>query len=219
MEMLKKGIHVDYALRLLKQGFVCIPLRAGGKHLDLVAMSIDPLHLRTMRKELKDVMFTGITLALSLKPPSPDEIARWFGEFHGNVGILAGHGNLIVLDFDRPDAFFRWSKSRAAMVSSTPVARTPHGFHVYLQSDQPTVTSSLYAGLRRIGHVKALGGYVVSSPSLLRDGSTYSWLPGQSPFDCSPQYVPDLASISLRGESPLKSFHDRLRKRGYFTNQ
>ncbi len=219
MNRRENGAHVEYALQLLNQGFVCLPLRSGGKHLDLAAMGIEPLHLRTMGKKLKEAMFTGITLALSLKPPGPDEIARWFSGFSGNIGILAGHGNLIVLDFDCPSAYDRWRKSQEALVSHTPVARTPRGFHVYLRSAQPTVTSSLYAGLRRIGHVKALSGYVVSSPSRLRDGTTYSWLPGQSPFVCSPQAIPDLASLSLHGESPLKRVYDRLRKRGYFSHQ
>lgn len=217
--MLETGIHANHALQLLKQGFVCLPLRPGGKHLDLAAMGIEPLHHHTMGKKLKEVMFSGITLAFSLKPPSPDEIAQWFGEFHGNIGILTGHNNLIVLDFDCPAAFYRWQKSQAALIERTPVARTPHGFHVYLRSAQPTVTSSLYAGLRKVGHVKALSGYVVSSPSQLQDGSIYSWLPGQSPFDCSPQNIPDLASLALHGESPLKRTYDRLLKRGYFSHR
>lgn len=219
MEMPQTGIHLDYALRLLKQGFVCLPLRAGSKHLDLAAMGIAPLHLSTRRKDLKEAMFTGISLALSLKPPSPDEMTRWFSGFHGNIGILAGHGNLMVLDFDSGADFDRWRKSRDVLVSQTPVARTPRGFHVYLRAALPTLTSSMYVGLRRIGHVKALSGYVASSPSRLQDGSIYSWLPGQSPFDCSPQDVSDLASLSLHGVSPLKSFYDGLLNRGYFDHQ
>nr|WP_225071307.1 bifunctional DNA primase/polymerase [Desulfuromonas sp. CSMB_57] len=219
MKRLRAGIHVDYALQLLNKGFVCLPLRAGGKHLDLAAMGIEPLHLHTMGKRLKEAMFTGITMSLSLKPPGADDIERWFSEFSGNIGILAGHGNLIVLDFDCPAAFFRWRKSHTELVSRTPVAQTPGGFHVYLRSTQPTVTSSLYGGLRKAGHIKALSGYVVSSPSRLQDGSTYSWLPGQSPFDCSPQEVPDLGSLSLYGESPLKRVYDRILKRGYFDHQ
>lgn len=218
MNRREQGTHVEYALQLFKQGIVCLPLRAGGKHLDLAAMGIEPLHLHTMGKKLKEVMFSGITLALSLKPPGEDEIAHWFKEFKGNVGILAGHGNLIVLDFDCPSAYYRWRTSHKTLVSHTPVARTPNGFHVYLRSAQPTVSSSLYSGLRKAGHVKALSGYVVSSPSRLQDGSTYSWLPGQSPFECSPQNVSSLASISLHGESPFKRVYDRILKRGSFNH-
>jgi hypothetical protein len=213
------GVHFEYALRLRRLGYVCVPLRPNGKHLDLAAMGYEPLHLQTMRKNLKEVLFTGIALSLSLKHPGHDEIAQWFAGCQGNIGIVAGHENLVVLDFDRAADFDRWRRSREALASSTPVARTPHGFHLYLKVMQPTVTSSLYAGMRRIGHVKGLSGYVVISPSRLRDGSTYAWLPGQSPFECSPVEVPDLAALSLRGESPLKHWYDRLRRRGYFESQ
>ena len=81
------------------------------------------------------------------------------------------------------------------------------------------VSSSLHFRLRRVGHAKALGGYVVSSPSVLKDGQTYSWLPRQTPFDVEPQLVDSLASVGLRPVSPLKEYYDRMRNRGFFERQ
>ena len=207
---------LDYALRMFDCGLICLPLRQQGKHLDLAAMGYEPVHLRTMRKNLKELAFTGVAFHLAQQPPDRETVARWFDGFAGNVGVLGGHANLLILDFDDPRHFERWSASRDALVQSTPVARSPSGFHVYLRSSGPIISSSLHFGLRRVGHVKALGGYAVASPSVLRAGSQYSWLPGQSPFDVSPAVIVDLASIALQHESPLKVVYDRLLGRGYF---
>jgi hypothetical protein len=212
-------IHLDYALRLLDRGVVCLPLREGAKHLDLQAMGYVPLHMRTMRKDLKELAFTGIAFHLSQFPPSRDTIGRWFDGFQGNVGILGGYANLLVLDFDNAEDFGRWRRTREALVGSTPVARSPSGFHVFLKSDEPVVSSSLHFGLRRVGHAKSLGGYVVGSPSVLKNGAGYSWLPGQSPFDVEPHAVTNLAAVSLLPVSPLKHLYDRLWNRGYFEEQ
>lgn len=212
-------IEIDYAVRLLAKGYICLPLRAGGKHLDLAAMEYDPLHLRNQRKDLKELAFCSIAFQLSQKPPTSDDIERWFRNFSGNVGILGGFSNLLVLDFDDAAAYRSWVRRHGAIAGRTPMARSPNGFHVYLRTREPTVSSSLHFGMRRVGHVKALGGYVVGSPSVLRDGSSYSWLENQSPFDIEPQPIDSLASLSLRPVSPLKHYYDRMRNRGFFEGQ
>jgi len=81
------------------------------------------------------------------------------------------------------------------------------------------VSSSLYFGMRRVGHVKALGGYIVASPSVLKDGTSYTWQVGQSPFDVEPLLVDSLASLGLRPVSLLKHHYDRMLKRGFFERQ
>jgi hypothetical protein len=209
----------DYAVRLLEQGYICLPLRAGGKHLDLEAMEYDALHLQTRRKDLKELAFCSIAFQLSQKPPTGEDIERWFRGFGGNLGIVGGFSNLLILDFDNADAFRGWFGLHREIANRTPVARSPNGFHVYLRTVEPTVSSSLHFGTRRIGHVKALGGYVVGSPSVLKDGSSYSWLEHQSPFDVEPQQIDSLASLSLRPVSPLKHYYDRIRNRGFFERQ
>ncbi|TPN89780.1 bifunctional DNA primase/polymerase [Mesorhizobium sp. CU2] len=216
---MQRGVLTDYVLKLRDRGYVCLPLRAGGKHLDLAAMAYDPLHWRTLRKDLKELAFTSIAFHLSQKPPGSEEIARWFRGFSGNVGILGGYANLLVLDFDDAAGYRNWLDGHKEIASRTPMARSPVGFHVYLRSREPTVSSSLHFGMRRVGHAKALGGYIVASPSLLKDGSCYSWIDGQSPLDVEPQAVDSLASLSLSPVSPFKHFYDRLLRRGFFERQ
>ena len=216
---MQSGVLADYAMELLERGYICLPLRTGGKHLDLAAMGYDPLHLRTLRKDLKELAFTAITFQLSQKPPGSGDIARWFGDFLGNVGILGGYANLMILDFDDGAGYRSWQGENKGTADRTPTARSPNGFHVFLRTLEPVVSSSLYLGMRRIGHIKALGGYVVGCPSVLKDGSAYRWVEGQSPFDVEPQIVRDLAGLSLRPVSLLKHHYDRLLKRGFFERQ
>ncbi|WP_246684630.1 bifunctional DNA primase/polymerase [Mesorhizobium sp. B2-7-1] len=216
---MQPGGLTEYAISLLERGYICLPLRAGGKHLDLAAMEYDPLHLRTLRKDLKELAFTSITFQLAQKPPTSGDTARWFRDFAGNVGILGGFSNLMILDFDDAVGYQAWLADHKAIANATPIARSPSGFHVYLRTREPMVSSSLHFGLRRVGHVKALGGYVVGSPSVLRDGSSYSWVKGQSPFDIEPRVVDGLGSLSLRPVSLLKYCYNRLLKRGFFERQ
>ena len=209
----------DYALRLLAKGYVCLPLRAGGKHLDLAAMGYDPVHLNSRRKDLKELAFRSIAFQLAQRPPASEDIERWFRAFSGNVGIVGGASNLLILDFDDAAAYRAWQRIHEGIASRTPVARSPSGFHIYLRTHEPTVSSSLHFRMRRVGHIKALGGYIVASPSVLKDGSSYSWLDGQSPFDVEPQPVDNLDSLALRPVSPLKHYYDRMLKRGFFERQ
>jgi hypothetical protein len=209
----------DYAIQLLAKGYICVPLRKGGKHLDLQAMEYDPLHLRARRKDLKELAFRSIAFQLSQKPPSSDAIRRWFLNSSGNIGMLGGYANLLVLDFDSAGDFQNWSRLHSELARRTPLARSPNGFHVYLRTKEPTISSSMYSGLRRVGHLKALGGYVVASPSTLDGGSSYTWVAGQSPFEVDPQTVESLAEISLGAVSPLKHYYDRVLDRGFFKTQ
>ncbi|MFO1183598.1 MAG: bifunctional DNA primase/polymerase [Bauldia sp.] len=207
---------LDYALALRAKGFIAVPLVGGGKHLDLAAMGYRPVHLATRRKVLKELAFTGIAFTLAQCPPPEETVRRWFAGDGGNLGILGGAGDLVILDFDSREVFERWRDRHAALVGSTPVELTPRGAHVYVRCPQPTVSSSMHFGFRRAGHIKALGGYAVSAPSRLRDGSSYSWVEGRSLLDVEPQIIGDLQAISLHPASPAKRWHDRLLRRGYF---
>ncbi|WP_434724980.1 bifunctional DNA primase/polymerase [Mesorhizobium sp. RIZ17] len=216
---MQPGELTEYAISLLERGYICLPLRAGSKHLDLAAMEYDPLHLRTLRKDLKELAFTSVAFQLAQKPPGSGDIARWFRDFAGNIGILGGFSNLMILDFDDAAGYRAWLADHKTIANATPTAKSPSGFHVYLRTREPMVSSSLHFGLRRVGHVKALGGYVVGSPSVLGDGSSYSWIKSQSPFDIEPQVVDDLGSLSLRPVSMLKHHYNRVLKRGFFERQ
>jgi hypothetical protein len=206
----------DYALKLLSRGFVCVPLSREGRHLDLETMGYAPLHLRTMRKNLKELAFSSVTFQLSQHPPDSDTIANWFDGFSGNVGIVGGFANLAVLDFDREDLYGKWRRKHPDLASSTPTAKSPNGFHVYLRTETPEVSSSLHLGFRRAGYVKALGGYVLCPPSQMGDGAAYRWLPAQSPFETEIRTIESFRRFSLRPVSPFKSFYDRILDRGGF---
>lgn len=207
---------VDYTLKLFSHGFLCVPLSLKGRHLDIETMGYAPLHLQTRQNKLKELCFNSIAFQLSQHPPSPATIHGWFDGFAGNVGIIGGYQNLMVLDFDNASAYQRWQRAHPVLVASTPVAKSPNGFHVYLKTAKPTVSSSLHFGFQRAGHVKALGGYVLCPPSEAKDGSTYKWLPKQSPFELAPQTVESLQRLSLLPVSPLKATYDRLLNRGRF---
>lgn len=206
----------DYAVALRAKGFLAVPLVAGGKYLDLAAMGYRPVHLATRRRALKELAFTGIAFTLAQCPPGEETVRRWFAGDGGNLGIVAGAGDLAILDFDRRDIFERWRERHAALAASTPVEETPQGAHVYVRCPVPMPSSSMHFGFRRAGHIKALGGYAVSAPSRLRDGGSYSWVGGRSLLNTEPQVVADLEALSLQPSSPAKRWYDRLRRRGFF---
>jgi len=214
-----KADIVECVLELRSRGFVCLPLSKGGKHLDFPAMGLDPIHIRSRRKDMKELAFTSVAFAFAQYPPEAATVRHWFEGHDGNIGILGGFADLVILDFDKPSVFERWREKNASLCGSTPVEQTPSGFHVYLKCRTPRLSSSLHMGIRRAGHIKALGGYAVSSPSILKDGSTYRWLRDQSLFDVEPKYVDSVEALSLRPTSRLKQSYDRLLGRGFFEPQ
>jgi hypothetical protein len=207
---------IDDVLKLFSRGLLCVPLSKGGRHLDLQTIGYNPLHLITRQKYLKELCFNSVLFELSQNPPTKETLYRWFDGFSGNVGIVGGFMNLMVLDFDDPAVYHRWSRKNPMLANTTPVAKSPRGFHVYLRTSVPTLSTSLHMGFRRAGHVKALGSYVLCPPSRLKSGLAYHWLAGQSPFETEPQQVEDLKNLAMSPYSPFKVLHDRLRKRGQF---
>lgn len=210
---------LERAMTLHRQGFVPVPLRRGGKHLDLAAMGYPPHHLRTLGKRLKELAFTALCYHFSQKPPDESMIGAWFGDFDGNIGVLGGYRDLAILDFDDADRFRTWETENRDIAERSPIASTPGGRHVFVRIPQPLVSSSMYRGARRIGHIKALGGYVVVCPSRLNDEGRYDWLDGHSLDDFEPLTVESLARCGVSPVSPLKRFYDRQRKRGSFEPQ
>lgn len=210
---------LDMALAYHKRGFVPVPLRQGGKHLDIAAMGYEPHHFRTRQKRLKELMFTSLCYYFSQRPPNTEELRAWFSRFEGNIGLVTGCNGLVVLDFDRVEHFEAWKATNGDLVSRAAVARTPNGWHIYLRMASPIVTSSMYSGARRIGHVKALGGYVVAAPSEVSDPGAYAWRDHARPDADQLATIESLEEIGLAQVSPLKRAYDRLRHRGYFELQ
>jgi Bifunctional DNA primase/polymerase, N-terminal len=210
---------VEMAVALLESGFVPVPLLPGKKHIDVEATGRKAHHFRTRSKQMKNLVFASLTTSLADFPPTKEEVGRWFQSGVCNIGLIGGFGNLAVLDFDDTRSYERFSAQNRTLASVSPTARTPDGFHVYVRSKDPMISSSLYCGMKRVGHVKALGGYVVCPPSVLSAGGRYSWAQGKSAFDCQPPLIPDLDSLGLSSVSLVKRLYDDALGRGGFVDR
>jgi hypothetical protein len=208
---------LPFAARLYQRGILCIPLNKDGRHIKLSAMGLPSPHLTTFQKDLKETVFVGTLVGLAQSRPSPEAVQSWFAAHDGNIGIAGGAGDVVILDFDDIKLFEAFKRKWPALVSSTPVERTPAGFHVYLRCTVPYATSTLYAGSRKAGHLKALGGYAVCGPSVLKDGSRYTWLAGQSPAEMELQRIPSIEHLGFRQRSPLRRLYDRFLARDRFS--
>ena len=181
--------RLRHALELRDLGFICVPLCASGRHLDLRQMGYEPVHLKNRTEKLKELAFSAIAFHLCQQPPDTAMIKRWFTNDTSTLGIVGGYRDLLILDFDRQSRFERWRQHFGELIRTTPVAKAFRGYHVYLRCRRPMPSSSMHYGFRRAGHVKALGGYITAPPSRgatgqCTDGSTANrrttWNPSQS---------------------------------------
>lgn len=206
------------AVKLAAAGYLPVPLYASRKHMDVAAAGDDPLHLASRDKAMKELLFTGLAVSMVMKTPDQGTVEAMFGDSNANIGLVTGHRNLLVLDFDDAGAFRKFAEGNGRLVREAPLVRSPDGWHLYLRTPAPVPTSSVYRGLRRIGHVKSLGGYVVCPPSRLGSGGRYVWEEGHSVFEKTPPEVPGLSALGLTQVSPLKSAYDRALGRGGFVD-
>lgn len=206
----------EYLSRLFNNGFIPVPLIPGSKHLDIEAMGFDAIHFITRKKYLQYLSYASVCYCLSQKPPKLDEIFDWFDGYNGNVGVLGGFKGLVVLDFDKIRYYEKWRERYNRALRDVLTVQTPKGFHVYLSCDTPIITSSMYWGYRKVGHIKSLGGYVVIPPSQLSDTRAYSW-PNGDPLISRPLKVNHIGELGINEESPIKTMHDKFLNRGYFT--
>ena len=141
------------ALKWLSRGVRPIPLRVGSKRAAVPWLGIQ----RT-------------------EPPI-GLVKRWFKD-GGNLGLLCGRdsGRLLVLDFDRPRAYFVWKGDNPGLVESYTV-RTRRGWHVYFVADPYPDRS-----LRLLGCDVKINGYVVAPPSVHPSGYQYRAISDQAPI-------------------------------------
>lgn len=206
------------AAKLAAAGYLPVPLYAARKHMDVAAAGYDPLHLSSRQKTMKELLFTGLAVSMVMRTPDQGTIEAMFGDPDANIGLVTGHKNLLVLDFDDPGAFRKFADAYAGLMREAPIVRSPDGWHLYVRTPAPLATSSVYRGMRRIGHVKSLGGYVVCPPSRLASGGGYTWENGHSVYEKAPPEIPDLSALGLSQVSPLKSAYDRALGRGGFAD-
>ncbi len=109
-------------------------------------------------------------------PPSWDQMAPlWDDPETTGLAVILGKlsGNLVVRDFDKPEAFERWKQEYPDLALTLPIVRTGRpegGYHVYgTMPDAPLLKLS-------DGELRGNGAIVVLPPSLHPSGLRYEWI-------------------------------------------
>jgi len=134
-----------------------------------------PIRYKDKRPELKSWQ------EFQKRLPTNTELSKWFsGPFH-NLGVVVGWNNLVVIDFDSDIEYARWQlwiarRSVYRWIRQTLQVKTARGVHVYVTTAQPAQNAKL-PGI----DIKAVGGYVLSPPSVHPSGPVYTQFGGDLP--------------------------------------
>src|SRR5262249_37457579 len=107
-----------------------------------------------------------------------NQIERWWAATpHANVAIATGPSGLTVLDRDGPQgaAELHGLVRLHGPLPRTLVSRTANGLHLVYRGDG--VRSTARGNL----HVRGLGGYIVTPPSVHASGHVYHWVDPLAP--------------------------------------
>ena len=122
------------------------------------------------------------------KKPTEDEIKAWWEKTpNANIAILVGESvGLTVVDCDSKEAYDWLTENYLPESFTTPIVKTPHGYHVYFQFKKG-LSSKRY--LKDID-VKTTGGLLVVPPSI-NNGTIYEWVvsPKQAKFAAFPDLL------------------------------
>jgi hypothetical protein len=116
--------------------------------------------------------------AYQTRSPTQDELLQWFGNGQArNIGVVCGKvsGNLLVIDFDSPEAYSRFFEGNAELERETPIVRTARGFHVWLRTAEP-IRSFVISDLSV--DVIAEAKFVLVPPSIHPSGHHYEFVNG-----------------------------------------
>jgi hypothetical protein len=198
------------AKKLIEAGFQAVPAVGGTKDIDLAAMGM-PVFADNLLDRPKLRIFLNDCAATALASPGIEKQSRekWKWRNDHNIAIVTGIDRLYVLDFDKSGAFEHWCRLYPTIANFTPIVRSPRGYHVYLRSARVEMSTSIYLGLRRVGHAKGLGGYVIAPDSRNASGQPYEWVNDASVFDRQLFEIESLYNIGLTHYSPLKIYYDR----------
>jgi len=189
----------QYALSLLRRGIISCPVLPGMKYIDFAAMGCPPDNRINEEKQLRKLSHTSTAVFLSARGVGEKEVAEWFDAagHRSNIGIVSGYENLVILDFDDDGSFRYFERQNTILVNSTPVEKTPNGYHVYVRSRKEVFCTILYIRGSKGGHISGIGGFATCAPSQLAEGPAYCWLPGRSILEIEPQTVEDLGDIGI----------------------
>jgi len=152
---------LEYAQLFLSLGIAVIPLRHRGK-------------------EPASHMMGGTWERYKTLLPTEFDVKNWLWSGWQNYGVVAGHNNIAILDFDDMAAFDNWNKYFETVIKPYKVieldnepfmVRSNRGVHVYIRLLEAGITNQARAGV----DVK-IHGYVVGPGSTHPSGSTYTAL-------------------------------------------
>lgn len=134
-----------------------------------------------------------------------DEVNTWFASDSGSLGIVAGYGQLLILDFDRLESYDHWFDKYAYYAKRTSIQKTRNGFHVLFRWKNVwtmryyvnNAFQLLNTGGINAGELKGGSDYVVAWPSVHPDGGQYQWLPGQAPWETEIVRIDSLEEIGI----------------------
>lgn len=148
--------RLDQAKRFLQHGIAVIPLRHRGK-------------------EPESAMMGGTWERYKTELPTEYQLACWLVSGWQNYGVVAGWGNLAVIDFDTADAFALWQiyyeqyVTRIYELTAPPfTVKSARGAHVYIR------LYGDYANQKRLGVDVKVHGYVVGPESIHPSGAVYT---------------------------------------------
>lgn len=139
---------------------------------------------------------------------SDDEITSLFGDKPVNIGIVCGYNNLMILDFDKAEAFFYWKELHPELFEGTIIQKTRRGYHVFLRIKKTPRKILLsnnffvigYKNNEIVGQVLWKGYQVPVWPSFFFNGKqryNYSWLNKHAPWEVDVKDINSLENISI----------------------
>lgn len=151
---------LQHAQEFLKLGIAVIPLRHRGKEPEAQLMG-------------------GAWEQYKTQLPTEYDINRWLYSGWQNYGVVAGWGNLAMIDFDTTEAFEIWQayfKLLSRVYDQPYIVRSARGAHVYVRM------YNVSANQKRRGVDVKVHGYCVGPGSIHPSGATYTAIASQMAF-------------------------------------
>lgn len=140
---------------------------------------------------------------LSFDNYSLEDVNILFNSHKGNIGIITGINNLVVLDFDDYDKYLSFYDEFPWVVENTVISKTNRGVHIYLSVENGGFSGDGYFNGVKFGQVQGKGKQVVAPPSNHMEGTVYSWV--RSPFENSIVCIKSLDELNIQKKDLLNA--------------